>query len=151
LGHALGRPFSCGRVDDVRAHPAAVLTSVVPGPTVRTLDLLPHVLPSTAVRLELREADKPARAGSLRSVAGELDQGVPPIAERSAPASERDPVAELARFLTLLAESEFSGYCPLYEQVASHFATDREMLELYADAAPRSGLVPILLFACVHY
>jgi hypothetical protein len=83
-------------------------------------------------------------------VAGETDERAPHRLPTEA-TGERDPVTELARFYELLAESEFAGYCPMYEELARRMATDHELLARYADAAPRSGLIPILLFACVHY
>src|SRR5690242_283147 len=56
-------------------------------------------------------------AGSLPVVAGDTEpRGSAPTREPS----ERDPVVELAQFYELLADSEFAGYCPMYELLSRH-------------------------------
>ncbi len=67
--------------------------------------------------------------------------------------ADRDDLADpdgLAALLRYLAETEFRGYCPLYEQIALHLADERELLARVAEVAESATLVPILLFAAVH-
>lgn len=67
--------------------------------------------------------------------------------------SERDAIEELSDLFVFLADNDFAGYSPLYEQIARAVATDRELLEFIASAAnpnARRGRVPVLFFAATH-
>src|SRR5690349_14340641 len=70
-----------------------------------------------------------------------------PIDADPAPADRIDKLATIYR---TLADSELQGYCPIYEQLSRHMADDAERLGRYADGIGRIGMLPILLFACVH-
>ncbi len=64
-----------------------------------------------------------------------------------------DPIDELASLFLFLAETDFAGYSPLYENLARSVAADREMLGFIAGAASpntRRGRIPVLFFAAVH-
>lgn len=62
-----------------------------------------------------------------------------------------DRVDDLAAFYRFLAESEFDGYCDLYAHLARSLADDRELVERVATMAPNAKLLPVLLFAAVHF
>ena len=67
--------------------------------------------------------------------------------------SERDAIEELSELFVFLAENDFAGYSPLYEQIARATATDRELLNFIAKAAnpnARRGRIPVLFFAATH-
>ena len=67
--------------------------------------------------------------------------------------SERDAIEELSELFVFLADNDFAGYSPLYEQIARVAATDRKLLEFIAKAAnpnARRGRIPILFFAATH-
>jgi hypothetical protein len=61
--------------------------------------------------------------------------------------SDPDALASLYRYM---AESEFRGYCPIYERIALALANDHELLTRIAAAADGAKLVPVLLNAAVH-
>jgi len=60
-------------------------------------------------------------------------------------------VDELADFYRFLAEAEFDGYCDLYARVARAVADDRALLDRVVTMAPAPKILPILLFAAVHF
>ncbi len=67
--------------------------------------------------------------------------------------SEREPIEELSDLFIFLADNDFAGYSPLYEQIARAVAADRELLEFIASAAnpnARRGRIPVLFFAATH-
>ena len=67
--------------------------------------------------------------------------------------SERDAIEELSELFVFLADNDFAGYSPLYEQIARATATDRELLDFIAKAAnpnARRGRIPVLFFAATH-
>ncbi|MCX6510824.1 MAG: DUF2332 domain-containing protein [Actinobacteria bacterium] len=67
--------------------------------------------------------------------------------------SERDAIEELSDLFVFLADNDFAGYSPLYEQIARAVATDQVLLEFIASAAnpnARRGRIPILFFAATH-
>ena len=68
--------------------------------------------------------------------------------EREALPSEVD---DIAAFYLHLASAEFDGYCDLYAQLARSMADDRELLGRIVTMAPATKVLPILLFAAVHF
>jgi hypothetical protein len=62
-----------------------------------------------------------------------------------------DDVEELAAFYRFLADAEFDGYCDLYARLARAIADDRELLDRIVVMAPATKVLPILLFAAVHF
>lgn len=67
--------------------------------------------------------------------------------------SEHDPIEELSELFLVLADNDFTGYCPVYEELARSIATDRELLEKILSAASpnsRRGRLPVLFFAATH-
>jgi hypothetical protein len=60
-------------------------------------------------------------------------------------------VDELADFYRFLAEAEFDGYCDLYARIARAIADDRELLDRIVTLTPATKILPVLLFAAVHF
>ncbi len=61
-----------------------------------------------------------------------------------------DPLDELASLWRWFADGIFSGYCPLYDEIARSVADDRELLALQYSARPHAHL-PMMLLAGAHY
>jgi len=61
-----------------------------------------------------------------------------------------DRLDRLADVYRVLADSEFRGYCPIYERLATSLADDPTPLGPFVASIERVGLFPVLLFACVH-
>lgn len=67
--------------------------------------------------------------------------------------SERDPVEELSDLFVFLADNDFAGYSPTYEQLARAIAVDTQLLEFVLTSAgptTRRGRIPVLFFAATH-
>ena len=67
--------------------------------------------------------------------------------------SERDAIEELSDLFLFLADHDFAGYSPIYEQLARSISTNRYILEFAAQSAnpnARRGRVPVLFFAATH-
>ena len=64
-----------------------------------------------------------------------------------------NPIDELAALFVSLADTDFAGYSPLYEDLARAVAADTDLLAFIGGAASpntRRGRIPVLFFAAVH-
>ena len=64
-----------------------------------------------------------------------------------------DRIEELSTLFAFLADHDFRGYSPLYEQIARTMADDRRLLTFVDEAASpnaRRGRVPVLFHASLH-
>jgi len=67
--------------------------------------------------------------------------------------TEINRIEELARLFVFIADSDFHGHYPVYEQLARSIATDHELLSFIDGASAantRRGRVPLLFFAATH-
>lgn len=67
--------------------------------------------------------------------------------------SERDAIEELSDLFVFLADHDFAGYSPTYEQLARAIAVDTQLLEFVVTSASpdtRRGRIPVLFFAATH-
>ena len=67
--------------------------------------------------------------------------------------SERDAIEELSDLFVFLADHDFAGYSPTYEQLARAIAADTQLLEFVVTSASpntRRGRIPVLFFAATH-
>lgn len=67
--------------------------------------------------------------------------------------SERTAIEELSDIFVFLADHDFAGYSPTYEQLARAIAVDTQLLEfVLTSASPntRRGRIPVLFFAATH-
>ena len=67
--------------------------------------------------------------------------------------SERTAIEELSDLFLFLADNDFGGYSPTYEQLARSISTDTKLLEFVESSAhpnARRGRVPVLFFAATH-
>ena len=67
--------------------------------------------------------------------------------------SERDAIEELSDLFVFLADNDFAGYSPAYEQLARSISTDTKLLEFIESSAhpnARRGRIPVLFFAATH-
>ena len=67
--------------------------------------------------------------------------------------SDREAIEELSQLFVFLADNDFAGYSPIYEQLARCIAADTQLLEFINSSAhpnARRGRVPVLFFAATH-
>ena len=67
--------------------------------------------------------------------------------------SDREAIEELSQLFVFLADNDFAGYSPIYEQLARSIAVDAQLLEFIDSSAhpnARRGRVPVLFFAATH-
>ena len=67
--------------------------------------------------------------------------------------SDRAAIEELSELFVFLADNDFAGYSPIYEQLARSIAADSQLLEFVDSSAhpnARRGRVPVLFFAATH-
>ena len=67
--------------------------------------------------------------------------------------SERTAIEELSDIFVFLADNDFAGYSPAYEQLARSISTDTKLLEFIESSAhpnARRGRIPVLFFAATH-
>lgn len=67
--------------------------------------------------------------------------------------SERTAIEELSNLFVFLADHDFAGYSPTYEQLARAIAADTKLLEFVETSASpntRRGRIPVLFFAATH-
>ncbi len=67
--------------------------------------------------------------------------------------SNREDIEELSQLFVFLADNDFAGYSPVYEQLARSIASDTQLLEFIDSSAhpnARRGRVPVLFFAATH-
>ncbi|MEX1218541.1 MAG: DUF2332 domain-containing protein [Acidimicrobiales bacterium] len=64
-----------------------------------------------------------------------------------------DHLEELSELFLFMADADFGGYCPLYEQLARWVATQSDLLDFISTSAnpnARRGRIPVLFFAATH-
>jgi hypothetical protein len=67
--------------------------------------------------------------------------------------SDRAAIEELSELFVFLADNDFAGYSPVYEQLARSIAGDSQLLDFVDSSAhpnARRGRVPVLFFAATH-